>query len=124
MEANKIGIADGWQDISSDSDEYHSTVAFFSGGAKCVVDMGCSERGDEVLIWQGVPKLVEEDDEAYELTVFEGYEEEEVPEGSDYLVTVVKNGNEVPVNSEFAQDIESAKDIAREEVENVFDGEY
>lgn len=121
MSNQEIGVANGWEDIGED--EKHSTIAFFKGGARCVVEIDDAEKGDEVLIWQGVPELVEDGTgTAHEVTVFEGYEE--VPDGADYVVETMKNDKRAAVNGRFAQDLEEAKEIAREEVQNVSDGVY
>lgn len=123
MVEQDIGVASGWEDLGED--DRNSTVAFFKGGARCVVETNGAERGDEVLIWQGVPKLVEEGEDApYEITVFDGYDEDEVPDGADYIVTTLKNDRDAPVNGRFVQNIGEARDAAREEVQKVTNGEY
>lgn len=121
MSKQEIGIANGWENV--DEDERHSTIAFFKGGAQCVVEIDESEKGDEVLIWQGVPELIEDGTgTAHEVTVFEGYDE--VPDGADYVIETLKHHSPAAVNGRFAQDLDEAKKIAREEVQKVADGEY
>lgn len=112
----------GWNELSEDT--YSSTVAFFKGGGKCVVSLENATRGDEVLIWQGVPKLIENDEEPYEITVFDGFDEDEVPDGADYIVETHKSNQEGSVNIEFAMDIMEARETAIQEMQNVNTGKY
>lgn len=121
MTDQEIGVANGWEDL--DEDDRHSTVAFFKGGARCVVDIDGAEHGDEVLIWHGTSELVEDSTGTYhEVTVIEGYDE--IPDGTDYVIEVLKNNSDKPVNARFASDIEEAREKAREEVEKISNNEY
>lgn len=118
---SSMNTPNGWEELSEN--EYSSTVAFFKGGGKCVVEIDNATRGDEVLIWQGVSELVEEGEGApYERTVFEGFDNDEVPDGADYLIEVHKNGQDRPVNHRFGMDLSDARDIAFEEMEKLNSG--
>lgn len=118
MTALDITTSDGW--VSLDDDEYSSTVAFFTGGVKCVVPTGNAERGDEILIWQGVPELIEDGTGTpHEVTVFEGYDE--VPDSAEYAIETLPENSETPTNTEFAENLDEAITLVEREMTRVID---
>lgn len=118
---NRIDSASGWEVI--DTDDRDSTVATFAGGANCVVPTADDERGDEILIWQGVSELHETSAKnVHEVFIFEGYED--IPHGAMYVVQFHPNGDDSVVAHEFAQSHDEAVDIVLEFIEQRKGGEY
>lgn len=117
-----MNVPNGWREL--DESENSSTVATFRGGGRCVSSDSGANQGDEVLIWEGTTRLVEEGENApYEETVFEGFDDE-IPEGAEYLVEVRQDNETVPVNNVFAETLSGAQQEAEQEMDNLEAGRY
>lgn len=112
----EVPLRDGWKRL--DESDVSSMVAKGVEGYRCVGFRADATVGDEVLIWQGIPERVtDENGDMYERTAFDGYDQNDVPDGADYAVEVH------PVTgvdqTRFAQNLTHARSVAREEIERL-----